>query len=108
MIQDDKCIVCDKYHNGLPCDELTYMMLKPRGDVQVKDQHTLIKGYRDLSKEEIDLINSVKEMGRHLNVLLTVISDRDDTDQRWLALARTDLQKGIMFLVRSIAKPEGF
>ena len=29
-------------------------------------------------------------------------------DKRWLAIAKTDLQKGFMSLVRSIAKPETF
>ena len=29
----------------------------------MKDQHTKITGYRDLSQEEIDLMNDVKEVG---------------------------------------------
>jgi hypothetical protein len=29
-------------------------------------------------------------------------------DLRWLSIARTDLQKGIMAAVRAIAKPGGF
>lgn len=28
----------------------------------MKDQHTLISGYRDLNQEEIDLMNKIKQM----------------------------------------------
>ena len=32
----------------------------------------------------------------------------DGIDQRWLAIGKTDLQKGFMSVVRSIAKPTSF
>ena len=74
-----------------------------------------IKGYRKLSDDEIELINKCKAMGQSLQDLINEVHDyvgSDNNDQyadpRWLAMATTDLQVGIMKLVRSIAKPEGF
>jgi hypothetical protein len=32
----------------------------------------------------------------------------DGADQRWVAIAKTDLQKGFMALVRAVAQPESF
>lgn len=74
----------------------------------MKDQHEKIKGYRDLSQEDIDLMNEVKEQGESLTKTIEKLSSNSDIDQRWVAIGKTDLQKGIMALVRSIAKPESF
>ena len=73
-----------------------------------ENQHRLIAGYRDLSQDEIQLINDVKAKGEELGALLDVLAMNKAIDQRWLSIARTDLQKGMMALVRSIAKPQGF
>ena len=35
----------------------------------MKDQHKMIKGYRDLTQEEIDLMNEAKELERELKML---------------------------------------
>jgi len=72
-----------------------------------------IKGYRKLSDDEINKINMVKKAGNDLDELIAIIGGNSgipeqDADPRWLAMARTDLQVGIMKLVRSIAKPAGF
>jgi hypothetical protein len=40
--------------------------------------------------------------------LVQKLEDSEETDKRWVALGRTDLQKGLMSLTRSIAKPEFF
>jgi len=72
------------------------------------NQHKKISGYRDLSQWEIDAINEFKKMGNEFEKLFENLANVDSVDKRWLAIAKTDLQKGIMALVRSIAKPEGF
>ncbi len=72
------------------------------------NQHKLIKGYRDLTAEEIALMNRVKEHGEALRSLLIEVFDNRDIDQTWAARAEEHLQMGIMCLVRSIAKPESF
>lgn len=72
------------------------------------NQHKLIKGYRDLSQEEIDMMNRIKSLGSDLGDLITALDNLPDTDKRWVSIGKTDLQKGIMALVRSVAKPESF
>jgi len=74
----------------------------------VDNQHKKIKGYRDLSQLEIDLMNDCKALAIKVGECVDNVQSFAGTDQRWLAIARTDLQKGFMSLVRSIAKPETF
>ena len=79
----------------------------------MQNQHTLIKGYRDLTQDEIDLMNEIKNKGNEVGALcnkLAQIAKEDPAgpDPRWVAIAQTDLQKGFMGLVRSVAKPESF
>ena len=71
------------------------------------NQHKLIKGYRDLSPEEVHAMNRIKEVGNMIGEIVDRLSE-EDVDKRWLAIAKTDLQKGFMALVRSVAKPDGF
>ena len=78
------------------------------------NQHKKIKGYRDLSQEEIDLMNKVKALGEEAGKLISELqgvnaatSDRA-IDMRWVAIGQTDLQKGVMALVRSVAQPTTF
>lgn len=104
------------------------------------NQHKKIKGYRDLSLEEIDLMNRIKTTGAELLALQAEVRDmtvraaerlcRDadavrehpcsDVDkpevqrwdnfqtaepQRWVAIAKTDIQTGLMALIRAVAQP---
>ncbi len=72
------------------------------------NQHKQIKGYRDLSQSEIDTMNRIKELGTELGTLINELKANPDVDQRWVSIAQTDLQKGIMAAVRSVAKPDSF
>lgn len=73
------------------------------------NQHRLIKGYRELSQEEIDLMNEIKEHAEVTRALCDKVAACSMTvDGRWLSIARTDLQKGIMALIRSVAQPTTF
>ena len=72
------------------------------------NQHKLIKGYRDLSQAEIDAMNAVKAEGERLGLLIEELRDNKDLDQRWVNIAETHLQQGIMAAVRSIAQPQSF
>lgn len=72
------------------------------------NQHQLIKGYRDLTQEEIDLMNDIKDYGVTLEALIDTLTGQDSTDKRWVNIGKTHLQQGIMALVRSVAKPESF
>jgi len=74
----------------------------------MKDQHTKIKGYRDLSQEEIDAMNEIKAQGEQLREMLYDLRNTEGVDQRWASIAETNLQQGIMAAVRAIAKPDSF
>ncbi|WP_175764181.1 DUF7681 family protein [Burkholderia ambifaria] len=101
------------------------------------NQHQHIKGYRDLSQDEIDLMNEIKEKGAELLAVQAKVSLHlatqhgikneaagyprgayPDTPEgyefarfesaephRWAAIAKTDIQTGIMALVRAVAQP---
>ena len=93
----------------------------------MENQHRKIVGYRELTQEDIDLMNQIKAAGRELLQLQeTVVKrNRDYADNlyfapgsipeldrleaaepaRWAAIARTDIQTGVMALVRAVAQP---
>jgi hypothetical protein len=90
------------------------------------NQHRKIKGYRELSQQEIDRINQIKRMGGLIEILLVEINQaleeqqafpKDDDDarrfaiaepMRWHKIAATDFQTGLMALTRAVAQPEFF
>lgn len=72
------------------------------------NQHKRIKGYRDLTAEEIALMNEVKEHAAKTGALIDKLRLTNTLDQRWISIGATDLQKGFMAVVRGIAKPESF
>ncbi len=99
------------------------------------NQHRQIKGYRDLSQAEVDLMNRIKAKGAELLELqgelvrllksqeaqkqtaARINSDEHASHQaelkrfyeaepfRWAAIAKTDIQTGVMALVRAVAQP---
>lgn len=68
------------------------------------NQHKKISGYRDLSQEEIDLMNEAKELEKQAGRLFRKLAAAG-VPARELALGRTKLQEGFMWLVRSVAQP---
>ena len=72
------------------------------------NQHKQIKGYRDLSRSEIDAMNAVKAEAIRIGFLIEGLESNDMLDQRWVSIAKEDLQKGFMAAVRSIAQPTTF
>lgn len=106
----------------------------------MENQHQHIRGYRDLTPEEIALMNAIKAKGEEVGELFAAIEHiqsgtiykneknpalekivRDIQiakrpegegpiilEARWLAIAKTELQKGFMFFVRAVARPTTF
>ncbi len=72
------------------------------------NQHRQIKGYRELSQEEIDLMNEIKTKGAELGELIEKVRQQGTVDQRWVAIAKTDFQTGLMALTRAVAQPTFF
>lgn len=73
----------------------------------MENQHRKITGYRELTQDEIDRMNQVKEQGKELRKLIDSLRNFD-ADQRWVSIGATHFQEGLMALTRSIAKPEFF
>lgn len=105
----------------------------------MENQHRKIKGYRELSQTEIDLMNRIKAKGAELLELQAELVDllklhetskMNAMDQaktsdceaeakaefnrfyaaepfRWASIGKTDIQTGIMALVRAVAQPAG-
>lgn len=61
----------------------------------------------ELEDWEVGLINTVKEYEQKIIGIIDAQFSTGGCNDRWLSIARTDLQKGFMALIRSIAKPEG-
>lgn len=99
----------------------------------MENQHQKIKGYRELSQEETDLINEIKSIGAELGSLVERLyeyaqdqvskanahgtSSGDFTEfqrltdaepHHWVATGATNLQLGLMALTRSVAQPTTF
>jgi len=93
----------------------------------MENQHKIIKGYRDLTIQEIDLMNRIKEFGPQLLELIgdlnahlvaqranakvdfTELTRLDAADPiRWVDIGRENLQQGLMALTRSVAQPTFF
>lgn len=93
----------------------------------MENQHRKISGYRELSQEEIDLMNRIKAKGAELLELQAELASmigqqhfdksRGPTEEferfeaaepmRWANIGKTDIQTGIMALVRAVAQPDG-
>ena len=86
----------------------------------MENQHRQIKGYRELSQAEIDLMNEIKAKGAELGDLVarlraypsepsqTIVPGQSSLDQRWVSIGATHLQQGLMALTRSVAQPTFF
>ena len=74
----------------------------------VDNQHKQIKGYRDLAAGEIAAMNECKTIAVSVGHLCDRVAEMPGVDKRWVAIGKTDLQKGFMALIRGIARPETF
>ena len=53
-------------------------------------------------------MNYIKTKGEELGVLVARLKKQKGFDKRWLAIGETDLQTGIMALIRAVAQPTTF
>ncbi|WP_147196001.1 hypothetical protein [Pantoea sp. CCBC3-3-1] len=64
-----------------------------------------VKGYRTLTAGDIEVMNRLKDVSRHfLNLLET--SKETGANPRWIAMAKTEMQKACMFACRAVAQPD--
>ena len=74
----------------------------------MENQHQKIKGYRDLTQEEIDLMNEVKTKGAELGAIIEKLDNIPEIDKNWLVTGKLGVQQGLMAIVRAITKPDFF
>jgi hypothetical protein len=67
-----------------------------------------ITGYRQLNEAEAALMNEIKARGVELGQLVDKLRTTAGLDQRWISIGSTDLQTGLMALVRGVAQPTTF
>lgn len=65
-----------------------------------------IRGYRDLTEQDVAAVNIVKTAEVSVGQVWRGVSSIDGVDKRWLAVAKTHFQEGFMALVRSITQPD--
>lgn len=73
-----------------------------------QEHQTRISGYRELSDEELALVNSLKETANRIGALVDALEQDSQLDQRWISIGRTHLQQGFMGLIRGVTQPRGF
>ena len=62
-----------------------------------------------MTDEDIEgLLKACERMGEEIDTCINLLSSRSDIDKRCLAIAKTNLQTGVMWLKRSILQPDGF
>jgi hypothetical protein len=74
----------------------------------MENQHKKIKGYRDLSQAEIDLMNEGKALAEQMRMFVEKLEADALTDKRCVAIAKTNLQTGCHWVTHAIARPESF
>ncbi len=91
----------------------------------MENQHRKISGYRELSAEEIELMNEVKALGPQIEAVCDkiqahIFAQRQTADadelarlnkadpERWAAWGRDSMQANLMYLTRAIAQPTFF
>lgn len=74
----------------------------------MENQHRAIVGFRDFDRTTVDKINAIKQHAEDVGDLIEALRADPEVDLRWLSIGQTDLQKGFMATVRSVAKPDSF
>ena len=92
----------------------------------MENQHRKIKGYRELSQKEIDLMNEIKALGEQLEEITAKVDfhifDQRNNDEEveeeyrldsanpemWAHEAKKSLKQGLMFLTRAVVQPTTF
>jgi hypothetical protein len=64
-----------------------------------------IIGYRSLTDKQYDLVNEIKRAEIAVLDLIDVAVE-ENSDKRWAAIAKTDMERGFMSLVRAVTRPE--
>lgn len=64
-----------------------------------------VEGYRPQSDDKIALVNHNKQLEELVLRTLDELKLMSSIDQRWLAIGRTDIEKGFMAVNRAVFQP---
>lgn len=64
-----------------------------------------VAGYQPQSAAAVDLVNANKRTEEEILRILDAMSGVAEFDQRWLAIARTQIEQGFMALNRAVFRP---
>lgn len=70
------------------------------------DETQKIVGYRQLTPDEIEKINSLKSIEASIGEIWLDVAAMEGIDRRWHAMARTHFEQAFMALTRCIARPK--
>lgn len=67
-------------------------------------------GYRQLNEAELNAMEYKQELGKGIQLALESLTSNEGAalDPRWVSIARTHFQEGLMALGRAITKPTFF
>jgi hypothetical protein len=85
----------------------------------MENQHRKISGYRELTQQEIYLMNQIKALGPLIEAVVYDIKEHvqlnhnnqefiDAECQKWLEDGKMEMKKGLMSLTRAVARPKFF
>lgn len=74
------------------------------------NQHRKIAGYRELDAIEIEAMNALKSLEANLGTQLVNLEEHvtelgDHEAKRWIDIARTYLETGMMYAIKAVARP---
>lgn len=64
-----------------------------------------VAGYQSQSADNIELVNVNKQLEECILQRLDLLAALPETDKRWLATGRTQIEQGFMAINRAIFKP---
>lgn len=64
-----------------------------------------VLGYRAQAEENVDLVNTNKQLEEVLLSRLDLFAQMEEIDKRWLAIGRTQIEQGFMAINRAIFRP---
>ena len=72
-------------------------------------EESLIAGHKALNAAQIGDMNMVKHLGKQCRDLFNYLEQENlDYDKRWIEVAKTQIQLGLMSLTRAVAKNDFF
>lgn len=65
-----------------------------------------IKGYYELSRLQVHLINDFKTLEQDILRAIQTVAETYHPDKRWMAIGKTHIEQGFMAIVKAITQPE--